>query len=36
MKLRKKEMEQLQFNGVALEIIRYFDRLIVESHHMII
>lgn len=36
MKLRKKEMEQLQFNGVVLEIIRYFDRLIVESHRMII
>jgi len=35
MKLRKKETEQLQFNGVVPEIIRYFDSLVVESHHMI-
>lgn len=35
MKLTRKAMEQFQFNGVLLEIIRHFDGALLGSHHMI-
>lgn len=31
-----KAMEQLQFNGVVLEMVRFFKRQVTETHHMII
>lgn len=29
-------MEQLQFNRVVLEMVGFFERQVLESHHMII
>lgn len=32
----KKAMEQLQFNGVVLGMVRFFKRQVIETPHMII
>lgn len=33
---KEKAMDQLQLNGAVLEMIRFFERQVIETHHMII